>query len=164
LSEGRDEEARDHFLQFLVAAADRAPAESAEALLGAVGSAPRRPIWMTRAGSAPPTTAAMTAIGGLAAVAGGWAVLVEPGEGLHPETFLWARPSLLVDSAAILSELAGAVERLAPRFRRERWLSRRLRRLAWIATDDPSACRELERRWGEAGAAPRVLSIPLAGW
>jgi len=122
-----------------------------------------RPIWMTR-GELSGQGSGLNATVGLAALAGGWAVVVEPGERLHPETFLWARPSVVAEPGARLVELIEGITALAPRWRREPWLRRRLARLTLIVTSEPEAQSEVGELWRRSGSSARVLCIPPDGW
>lgn len=99
-----------------------------------------------------------------AALLGGWAVFREPGEAIHPATFAWARPTIASGDEAALAALAHGLTAMAPRWRRERWLRRRLARLrAWIVTGEaPSA--ELSQRFQSLAPDARVLPLPEAGW
>lgn len=95
------------------------------------------------------------------AVAAGAAVLVEPGEALHPELVAWARPTILCGSFEELGRLAGELAALAPRFFRSQWFRQRGGRLRLLVVEGEPAGNDLARlgeRWRRVSPhfAPRV--------
>lgn len=134
-------------------------APAARRLLATLGAPAQREVWLSWAPLEGPERLLAAA-----ALLGGWAVFREPGAAVHPATFAWARPTLVSGGAAELAALADGLEALAPRWRRERWLRRRLARLrAWIVTGAaPSA--ELSRRLAKLAPGARVLPLTEAGW
>lgn len=145
----------------LAALAPVAAAESrlAELLAAKLATAGEREIWLSSA----PLEERAERIAARAALIGGWAVVREPGERLHPETVLWARPTLIVDAAPALLELAAAIDRRAPRLGRARWLRRRLGRLRHllVTAGDPDP---VGAAFAALGAPGRVLPFPPDGW
>lgn len=133
---------------------------SARALLGTLGSGPARDIWI----SWRPFDLREERVTLLAAVLGGWAILREPGDALHPSVLAWARPTVLVGGAAELEALLAGFEAEAPRAFRARWLRRRLARLRSIVIDDDAPVESLARRLVGLGATAGVVSPPAAGW
>jgi len=99
-----------------------------------------------------------------AAYLGGWAVLREPGESIHPATFAWARPTIVTGDGAALAALAESLTAMAPRWGRERWLRRRLARLRACIVTGAAPSVELARRLQGLAPAARVLPLPEAGW
>jgi hypothetical protein len=84
------------------------------------------------------------------AILTGAAILVEPGPALHPELFVWARPTLVSGTVEELGLLAGEVESLAPRFLRRRWLRQRGERLRLVLVEGspaPEALGQVGERW-----------------
>jgi hypothetical protein len=103
----------------------------------------------------------------LAATLADWAIVREPGERLHPALLLWARPTLVSGGAAELVELFTAAAAEAPRFRRDRWLRRRLARLGTVLVESGAgepALAAVASSLSALGAAPRVLPFPRVGW
>jgi len=148
------------YVRAALAPAARDAALAAAELLTALGAGDRRDIWLTRGDLASPGGRALA----LAALAGGWAVVHEPAAAIHPATFLWARPTIVGGAAAELDELMAGCSAQAPRWRREAWLAKRLRRLRAVvvaAGEDP---RRLAARLAALGATARVLSNPSVGW
>lgn len=146
---------------FLAAVAAR-PAEElagAAALLAELGEGRERDVWLTRGALDAPGEAALA----LAAFAGGWAVVHEPGGEIHPATFLWARPTIVGGTEAELARLLDGCPRQAPRWRRGVWLAKRLRRLRAVVVigGDGAAT---AARLAALGARPRLLSNPAGGW
>lgn len=96
------------------------------------------------------------------AIVAGAAILVEPGERLHPELFAWARPTMVSGSAEELHALAEELERLAPRLFRRRWLRQRGERLRLLLVEGEPSPAELQQvvdRWSSLSPhhAPRCL-------
>jgi hypothetical protein len=137
--------------------ADAAPGA---ALLAALPPLPERPIWLTCGGLERPVERATAA----AALAGGWAVVLEPGPAIHAATFAWARPTVLAGSTAELAELFSGFEALAPRWRRRAWLTRRTARLRALVVGAGEDGETLGARARALGAPAAVLSIPRSGW
>lgn len=133
---------------------------SARALLDALGPGPGRDIWISwRSFENRRERVAL-----LAATLGGWAILREPGDGLHPSVLAWARPTLLIGGAGELEELLAGFEAEAPRAFRSRWLRRRLARLRAVMIDDDDASGSLARRLVGLGAETGIVSPPANGW
>lgn len=144
------------FLAALAAALD-AEAPAARDLLAGLGPGGGRDAWLSWAplAGAEPTLA-------VAALLGGWAVLREPGDAPHPATFAWARPTIASGDPAALAALAAGLEGLAPRWRRARWLAKRLGRLrAWIVTGG-SLGTDLAARLVALAPAARIFPLPDA--
>lgn len=122
---------------------------------------PQREIWLT-AGNLSRDVDRITA---LAAVAGGWAVVLDAGPRIEPQTLVWARPTLLAGETAELADLLAGFAALAPRRRPAAWRRRRLARLRAVLIDaDADAGEALTPRLVELGSAARTLSIPPARW
>jgi hypothetical protein len=122
-----------------------------------------RPIWLS---AAPLDRPAERRLARLAAEEG-WAVFREPGLPIHPDTFLWARPTLLAGEVAELEALLDGVLARAPRWPagwRRIWLARRMRRLCALLVPPGRATDGLTARLRRAGAAARVLPFPGGGW
>jgi hypothetical protein len=141
-------------------AAGEDEALSARALLGAIGPGPQRDIWI----SWRPFDRREERVALVAAALAGWAILREPGEGLHPSVLAWARPTLLVGGAGELETLLAGFEAEAPRAFRARWLRRRLARLRAVVVDDGAPVEALARRLVGLGAETGVVSPPPRGW
>lgn len=136
-----------------------APARAAEELAARTGGGAEREIWLSCA----PLDSAAERIAARAALLGGWAVVREPGERIHPETLLWARPTVIVGSSEELETLVTAVGEQAPRWGRARWLRRRLGRLRLVLATGGDA----EAATGSLralGAPVRVLPFAPHGW
>lgn len=155
---GGAEVARDAVERLRGSSADEV--KSAGALLDALGSGPGRDIWI----SWRPFELRRERVVLLAAALGGWAILREPGAGLHPSILAWARPTLLVGGATELEELLAGFEAEAPRAFRARWLRRRLARLRAVVIDDDAASESLARRLVGLGAETGIVSPPADGW
>ena len=132
-----------------------------EALAAAAGPGRRRDVWLSARPLDRPAELALAC----AALAGGWAVVRDPGEGVPASTFAWARPTLASGSPPELDELTERLGAMAPRWGARRWLSRRLRRLrlVWVEGDDadPGPWRE---RFASLGAEARVVCFPPGRW
>lgn len=99
------------------------------------------------------------------AIVAGAAILVEPGERLHPELFAWARPTLASGCAEELLALADEFEHLAPRFFRRHWYRQRGERFRLLLVEGDSSPRELlqvMRRWHALSPSltPRCVPFP----
>lgn len=149
-------------LDFLRAAT--APSEddraAAAALLAELGEGSERDVWLTRGDLAAPGERALAA----AALAAGWAVVHEPGDAIHPATFLWARPTIASGTAAELARLLDGCAAEAPRWRRQAWLAKRLRRLRAMVVAGGGEPAAIGARLATLGVRPRLLSNPPAGW
>lgn len=132
------------------------------AVLALAGAGPARQVAI----SARPLECASELALTLAAALGGWALVREPGERLHPDLFLWARPTLVSGTAPELLALGGGALAAAPRFRRARWLQRRVARLAFalVEAPGPGELEAVSAAFSGLGAAPRVLPFPGGGW
>jgi len=99
------------------------------------------------------------------AIVAGAAILVEPGERLHPELFAWARPTLASGSAEELLALANKFELLAPRFFHRRWYRQRGERFRLLLVEgdpSPSELQQVRQRWRalSPSLAPRCVPFP----
>lgn len=100
-------------------------------------------------------------------VEAGAAILVEPGNELHPELVAWARPTMLSGSAAELCALADGLAALAPRFLRRRWWRQRAIRLRLLLVSGQVGSEDLSTvaaKWRALSPefAPRVVPISAA--
>lgn len=152
--EGDSAAARDYLRRLL--GLDAASAAAGAALRSALPAFPERPIWLTCGRLERPHERTVAS----AALADGWAIVLEPGEAVAATTFAWARPTVAAGTAAELVALLDGIAALAPRRRGAAWVRRRLARLRAALTpaeDDPES---VERRLRELGAPSIVLSIP----
>jgi hypothetical protein len=157
--EGDAPAARD-YLRRLISLAG-ADADVGVELLAEMPAPPERPIWLTTGGLARPVDRSTAA----AALAGGWAIVLEPGGEIHPETFAWARPTVVAGAAAELEALLASFAALAPRgWRHDRWLARRSARLRALVVGVGEPVAELAARVDEIRAPAVVLSIRGGGW
>ena len=140
---------------------------SAHALLSHLGGA-KGEIWISTRTLAGREEAVLA----LAATVADGVIVREPGERLHPALLLWARPTLVSGSRAELVELFAGVGAEAPKFRRDRWLARRLARLRTVLVEKGDAetgsvepaLEAVARSLAAVGVAPRVLPFPRGGW
>ena len=100
------------------------------------------------------------------AIVSGAAILVEPGAGLHPELFVWARPTLVSGTVEELLALAGECSRLAPGWFRQRWFRQRGERLRLLLVEggpSPAELARVESCWRDLSQllAPRVVPFPV---
>lgn len=142
------------FLRALVAI-EGTERSAAKRLLAAVPVRPRQ-IWLTT-GALDRFADRVVAV---AALAGGWAVVHEPGEEIHPATFAWARPTIVGGGEDELLALLTGLEALAPRWRPRAWTARRLTRLAALVVERGGDRTAIESRLRSLGGAAAVLSIP----
>lgn len=121
----------------------------------------RGDVWIARRSEPDAFDAAFV----LRLASGGGAVVWEPGEEIRPELALWVRPTLVDGAASELIVLASGWARAAPRWRRERWLRRRLARLrALLVTegDAEKVASAIATKIPSCGA--RVLPFPRGRW
>ncbi|MCM2269643.1 MAG: hypothetical protein NDJ75_06045 [Thermoanaerobaculia bacterium] len=138
-----------------------AEAGRAATLLEQLSAPPGREIWLTAGG----LSRDVDRIAALAAIAGGWAVVLDAGSRIEPQTFAWARPTLLAGEAAELADLLAGFAALAPRRRTAAWRRRHLARLrAVLIGAEAGAGDALAARLLELGSTARRLSIAPARW
>lgn len=138
-----------------------AEAGRAAALLERLSAPPGREIWLTAGG----LSRDVDRLAALAAVAGGWAVVLDTGPRIEPQMLAWARPTLLAGEAAELADLLAGFAALAPRRRPAAWRRRHLARLRALLIDaEAGAGDALGARLLELGSTARPLSIPPARW
>jgi hypothetical protein len=118
----------------------------------------RRDILVARRPWADPFEAGLL----LWAVARGHALVLEPVRAAWVPTLAWARPTLLALAAAEIAPLGAALESLAPRWGRGRWLAARGARLRTVLIEgeggDPAAGGL--RDWAPGAAIQRLARPP----
>ena len=150
----------------LLASADADDLARSASILTALAGRAAREIWISARPLERPEERALA----LAAALGGWAVLREPGEpgeSPAPAIFLWTRPTIVSGEGPELSALWRGVGAEAPRWRRERWLARRLERLGIVFVERDGSLDEARRALAELGEfppGPRFLPFPGSGW
>ncbi|HSM14125.1 MAG TPA: hypothetical protein VLA66_08655 [Thermoanaerobaculia bacterium] len=128
----------------------------ASSLASRLGSGPERDIWI----SSRPLALAAERVLLATALLGGWAVVREPVSPLPPETFAWARPTILSGAVGEVRDLLEGFGALAPRWGAARWRRRRLARLRAVILDEEEGGEPISARLAGLGSSARVVPLP----